>query len=297
MNTTEPNKEKEQYKENVSAKNQPLLARVEQSKATQVARLIAPWATLISTFGFILLITLFIFDRANNRLYLQKSAEDRVQTRIAESWQILTLNAPGNNGKITALEYLNNQSINLTGIDLSSDPEQPPTWLVAVKLNGADLSEANLSSANLKRADFNDAILVNSKFIGSDLSNADLKNANLTDADLNGINLTRADLGNSALIRADLRAAQLGSANLSEANLSDANLSEAYLIATDLSGADLRFAHLIDAEMIATNLSGANLSGAHMIGANLIGAVLDGACGNESTSYPEGFVPLPVCDN
>lgn len=299
MDTPASHKEKQQRAGYTSTglEKQPLLARIEKSTATQVARLIEPWLILLSAIGLAVLVTLLIMDRANRKLDLQKSEENRRQARISESWQVLTIKAPGNNGKNSALEYLNKQKINLAGIDLSTDQEQPATWLVDVNLNGADLSEANLSGANMLRADLGNATLVNTRFVSSDLSEANLKNVNLTDANLNGANLSRANLSNAILNRSDLTAAQLGSADLSGAILTDANLSEAYLIAADLSGADLRLAHLIGAEMIGANLSDANLSGAHMIGANLIGAVLNGACGDESTSYPEGFQALPVCEN
>lgn len=195
---------------------------------------------------------------------------DREEERTARAWTLLTNKAPGNSGKIWALEYLNSQSLclpftnlcikqpePLTGIDLSPQEGSGSTYLVGVNLSGANLRGAKLMGVGLWHANFT----------GADLYKADLSEANLTEVNLSRVNLLWADLTDANLLWADLSEADLTAANLSMANLSGADLSGADLPLTDLSGADLS----------GTNLSGAVLSGAVLSGADLSGAVLSGA--------------------
>jgi hypothetical protein len=77
--------------------------------------------------------------------------------------------------------------------------QEPPLWLVAIDLEGADLR-------------------------GLDLSNADLRNANLQ-----GANLRNAKLNGANLLYTDLRRATLNNANLEGANVRGANFSGAIM--------------------------------------------------------------------
>ena len=108
--------------------------------------------------------------------------EDRQTRRIAQAWQLITQYAPGNSGKIQALEYLNSadchspryptkwelwkscgvmalfvspqQAESLNGIDLSEKTHSSSVYLLDVDLSGADHVGANLSGVNLDRALF-----------------------------------------------------------------------------------------------------------------------------------------------
>jgi hypothetical protein len=84
-----------------------------------------------------------------------------------------------------------------------------------------------------------------------------------------------------ALTRADL-----AWAGLTGADLTGANLTWAYLVWADLTGADLTGAGLTGAD-----LTGANLTDADLTDANLTRADLTGCRWNDSTVWPEGFVP------
>lgn len=208
----------------------------------------------------------------------------------------------------------------LSGIDLSG-----------VDLSGVDLSRAVLDGAILSRADLREADLRGANLRKADLNGADLRKADLSGADLHEVVLRRAVLDGAALRGAKLSEAilsyaSLGKAVLSEANLNRADLSRADLFRADLSGANLseavlgganlRFANLRDAILSKADLSetvlrgavlhGTDLSGADLSGAILLGAYvsgenqivtfervvdLQGAHYNESTRWPEGFVP------
>ncbi len=131
-------------------------------------------------------------------------------------------------------------------------PEDP----VPVNLDGACLAAANLRGAN-----FTDASLEETCLYG----------VHLGEANLTGANLGEATLAGAFLGEANFTDAFLGEANLAHAFLGGANLTRAFLSAADLTGVDLR--------------------GAVLTGANLRGAVLTGAIYDESTRWPEGFVP------
>ena len=124
---------------------------------------------------------------------------------------MVTTPAPGNSGKIEALEYLNfevwwwplKHQIPLVGIDLSRPQgEGPRVYLQGIELSGADLAGANLSDTNLSSAD---------------LSGANLQNATLTSTWLDDANLDSAILWNS----------KLGDTLFSNTNLSGADFADA----------------------------------------------------------------------
>ena len=235
---------------------------------------------------------------------------DRREERTARAWQLVTTKAPGNSGKVEALQYLNSQSYEwllgwwpyakertpLSGIDLTppalaaqwKDKEESErtiswfdcpgrTYLVAVKLPKAAMSRAKLRCADLKFAN---------------LSKADFREANLSGADLFGANLNEA---------------RLVTANLFGANLTGAVLRGAMFFGADLRGADLRGADLSEAYLIGgVNLRGANLIGTDLTGANFKhakgGVDLSGSCADpvdppinlpDNVKRPEVWVPWP----
>jgi hypothetical protein len=106
----------------------------------------------------------------------------------------------------------------------------------------------------------------------------------LARVDLRRAYLRRANLERANLRNASLRGVQGRSARLRGAVLKQADLTKALLEGADLQGADLQRA----------DLTGANLSGADLHGAALDGAVLRGIVTDESTRWPEGFMPPGV---
>ena len=259
---------------------------------------IEPWGILIAVFA--LVFTLVEFD----------------EDRMARAWQLLATDAPGNSGKIWALEYLGRarlchdsvpgfnllpeylqESLSdrscpprepLIGLDLSPQHETGGgTYLAGVRLERGYLTEVDFSEAILTSANLTDAQLSRADLPGADLSGANLARARLIEADLTAARLVDANLSGARLFQADLpgaflREAEFPSAFLSQADLSGtdlfrANLSGAQLFRADLGGANLSEADLSDAQLIRANLTGARLFRADLTGARLFRADLTGA--------------------
>ena len=265
-----------------------------------------PWGILAAVLALIVAITQFWVEFA-----------DRVNEREVRAWQLVTTVAPGNSGKVAALEYLNQEDgflcfewlqghlswlhaenantgclfllkpqTELVGIDLSVRDNGPsngqPNRNYGVFLQGVDLSGAVLRNADLSGADLSGR---------ANLSNADLSGAVLSGADLSGADLISADLsGRTSLSGAVLRDAVLWDADLSGAFLSGAVLWDADLSGADLSGADLWDAFLSGAVLWDADLSGADLSNSQ----NLSQEQLHLACGDEATLLPAGRT-IPTC--
>jgi uncharacterized protein YjbI with pentapeptide repeats len=190
-----------------------------------------------------------------------------------------------------------------------------------VRLEGADLANADLGHASLEEVNFckanlegcclREAFLSSRKAIGrpnpsqgmcgSNLRDAVLRNADLRDAYLGEADLRRADLRNADLRGARARQANLRSANLEGANLQGADLSGAYLAYVNLKSAvlveahlgfiDLRNANLSDADLRHTNLEGAKLRKARLDDANLEGAKLRNGALNVAKSLRGAIMP------
>ena len=184
-----------------------------------VVKEIEPWGVLLAAGALVLSIVAFWIDYS-----------DLVEERSVRAWQLLTTKAPGNSGKIAALEYLNNEGAPLVGIDLSRLSQgSVSVFLQKVKLAHADLSEANLSEANL---------------VGANLSSAVLFRANLSGANLTQADLTLADLASANLSNADLRYADLSKAAVNEADLtSDTQLCQPEQCTIKPCESDRRLAH------------------------------------------------------
>ncbi len=93
------------------------------------------------------------------------------------------------------------------------------------------------------------------------------------------------------LAGADMHHVELGLVDLSFADLSGANLSRAGLGGTSLVAANLRGANLADAYLHCANLFLAHLEGADLSGADLSSANLKDVDWDETTVWPDGFVP------
>jgi hypothetical protein len=135
---------------------------------------------------------------------------DRIKQRHYQAWQVINTarGKGGSGGRIEALQELNEDKIQLVGVDVSS------AFLQGVHLEHANLLRAHLSAADLRGSDFRFADLTfadlhAANFRGSDLENASFSNADLKDADLVGVNLAGANLDRVDLTAADLRSANL----------------------------------------------------------------------------------------
>lgn len=191
---------------------------------------------------------------------------DRQEERITRAWQLLTTKAPGNSGKIEALQYLNRQifpnwllwfpltkeQVSLQGIDLMP-PILAEKWKQTPKEKRESVDNCT-QLTYLQKVKLPDAILVNATLVCSDLRAADLRGAYLREADLQGASLWEADLQG-----ADLQEVNLRGADLREADLRGANLWETDLQGASLWKADLRGAVLQDADLWNADLRGAVL--------------------------------------
>ena len=259
-----------------------------QSFPTRVLRLLTPYA-------FIIAIVTFLLD-------LDYKSSDR----DAQAWQVITTQAPGNSGKIDALEYLNTDhplaipNPRQWGIPLgpattpveawlrgddgtSAKSEIPKDWILLRRygpfktrtpLVGIDLGQKRDANGTwlgaptyLEGVDLSGAILARADFTAADLANANLEGARLYRAKLPNANLEGADLTNARLTRADLSNTRLVGVNFAGASFKD----------TDITGADLR---------------GAQLAGA----LNLVQAQIDLTCTDERTTLPKGLTAPESCE-
>jgi len=259
------------------------------------------WLKILEPWGIALALIAFAID-----------LNGRGIERTRGAWELLSLDGPGNSGKIEALEYLNRGIYkyrhSLTGIDLSADGKKG-TYLKEVRLKRADLAGANLRGADLEGADLRYAKLVEADLTGANLRKADLWKAKLRGAvfkienldgaklsgahfqevnfqksDLSGwvffrANLSRADLSRTSVVKTNFSWANLENTNLSKADMWKANLREADLWKANLSNvelweADLKFAELREADLVDAELWWADLWGAVLTGADLSGAEL-----------------------
>jgi len=135
---------------------------------------------------------------------------DRVKQRHYQAWQVINTaqGKGGSGGRIEALQELNEDHVQLVGVDVSS------AFLQSVRLKHANLLRADFSSADVRGGDLRDSLLSyadlhSANLRGSHLENAALSNADLHDADLVGADLEGARLDGVDLGSADLRRAKL----------------------------------------------------------------------------------------
>ena len=135
---------------------------------------------------------------------------DRVKQRHYQAWQVINTaqGKGGNGGRIEALQELNEDKVQLVGVDVSS------AFLQGIRLQHAKLMRADFSAADMRGCDLRFAELVyadlqSANLRGSRLEDADLSNANLKDMDLVGASLARAKLDGVDLSSTDLRSADL----------------------------------------------------------------------------------------
>lgn len=147
---------------------------------------------------------------------------DRQSGRNATAWGLVTTKSEGNSGKVSALEYLNEEfcpfaSIwkceiwplkkreSLAHINLSEKAHGAPVYLSGINLTDSNLNDASLSGSDLSRAVLVQAKLDNTKLCGTDLTGANLSNADLKGANLLGAILINVNLGGADLAGTDLR--------------------------------------------------------------------------------------------
>ena len=252
-------------------------------RAHKIVNVIEPWGILFAVVALVLSVAQFWLEYG-----------DRVEERQVRAWQLVTTKAPGNSGKIAALEYLNKEDGVFCYEWLQdklnwwhSDDNKGAGCVILLKsrtpLIGIDLSPSKNDSSKKESSKPLGVFLIGINLRHAVLVRANLQGALLTNADLRDANLRRANLISAFLIGANLRDADLRNANLRGANLRNANLIDADLRNANLRGANLRNANLIDSNLSDANLSDANLSDANLSDANLSDANLIGAKLNRKT--------------
>lgn len=135
---------------------------------------------------------------------------DRIKQRHYQAWQVINTaqGKGGSGGRIEALQELNEDHVQLVGVDVSS------AFLQAVRLERANLVRADLSAADVRGGDLREATLSYADLHSANLRGSRLEHAILSDADLHDADLVGADLGGAKLDGADLTSADLRSAKL-----------------------------------------------------------------------------------
>jgi uncharacterized protein YjbI with pentapeptide repeats len=210
----------------------------------------------LGIFGVLAAIGLFGFDMW-----------ERQEQAIARSWQLLTTSAPGNSGKVEALQYLNKKQlcipltdscwkkrVPLRGIDLS-----PAANRGLVDLTGVDLFEADLRKANLSSV-----VLVDAKFRGANMDGVNMKASNLHGVDLTNAHADEADFSN-----ADMTGSVLRNLHAEGSNFDGTRMDE-----IDATGADFAFGSFSDARISSVAPLKANFSGAILRGTFFQGSPL-----------------------
>jgi hypothetical protein len=135
---------------------------------------------------------------------------DRIKQRHYQAWQVINTaqGKGGSGGRIEALQELNEDHVQLVGVDVSS------AFLQSVRLKHANLLRADFSAADVRGGDLSDSLL----------SYADLHSANLRGCHLENAALSNADMHDADLVGADLEGARLDGVELNSADLRQAKL-------------------------------------------------------------------------
>jgi len=208
-------------------------------KCEQLSDLLGQWAFLeiLEHLGRLTIIVAVIF-------YFMESGSRR-KAKHYQAWQVINVaqGKTGNGGRMDALQDLYSEGISLAGVDISK------AYLPRLKLENADLSDANLAGVNLKWANLTGANLWHANLTGADLLYVDLSGADLSEANLAGVRLICANLAGAHLLFTDFTGASLTETNFSGANLRVANFTGARLAAANLTGVSLQQANLARANL------------------------------------------------
>jgi uncharacterized protein YjbI with pentapeptide repeats len=159
--------------------------------------------------------------RTVERAAMEEERVAREEGRLGLAWQLLTINAPGNSGKIWAVEFLNSQNVQLIGIDLSPPANAATnvlTYLNFVKAPDSNFDGANLSRVSMREAVFSDGRFKKATLAGADMTGAILEYVAFDNAILTGANFVGANVTSGWFENAELTNAAFAFANVSDAN-------------------------------------------------------------------------------
>ncbi len=202
-----------------------------------------------------------ITDRLKNPVlpvYEGSSIKDTLEKGISQGCDLSNLDLARER-----LNYLNNPT---SVVNTKDCPDKKSENL---KLNRANLYEAEIEYACLVNSELQASLLNRTIMTGTNFKNSELGGSEWFQA-----KMTRVILENTDLQSAILKEAFLNEAKISNANLRDANLEKADLTGADLSGSDLSRANLSNAILKDANLKGAILKGTKIDHTDFSGADL-----------------------
>lgn len=185
----------------------------------------SPFVRLISMLGLIAVLVSLFWQWSE----IQKGKFHRRAEAISRSWSIVINIAPGNSGKVAALEYLAKSGQSLNGIDVScirmTDGKAP--CRTKTYLRGLNLSKTKMGqTVFLNNANFTGSSLPASSFQGAQLDNAILSYSNLGLSNFQESSLIGTNFYNSNLSNTDFRGAFLKNNNFAKANLTGAKFDK-----------------------------------------------------------------------
>ena len=229
----------------------------------------SPWFECIEFVALMVAIVALIYTARSVTLEI----EHRQHERTFMAWNILTLRAAGNSGKIQALEYLNDNGFSLQNIDLS-----PPGYDKSKKIDTAMefvsacpqsvyLRGVRLEYSKLNFSSMPCAILLEAKLKYSELAHADFRWSIL--------GVTPSILNSSTTHV--LASKETASLVFEYGFMEQIRLEDIAPFATNLSHADLQFVDFRGSQLGAVDLSDAILYKADFRGADLAHANLEDA--------------------
>lgn len=179
------------------------------------------------------------------------------QTRVLDAWNILNTSAPGNSGKINAIEYLAEQDEVLRGLDLSSQDLRSGAFLRGLSVPGARLVFSNFAYADIQGADLSETNLDMAIFDNAALTAASLDSAAGFGTSFMAAGLSEANIQDTWFCRANFEFAQLAGSDLSDAVIRQSSFRHARMQGAILIGTDMRGVLMWDVDLRGANLSGA----------------------------------------
>lgn len=211
-------------------------------------------------------------------------ARDQRKTKHYQAWQAIAdaHDLRGNLGRKEALEDLHEDGISLTGVEITGRADLEGICLPKVRMDAANLSQANLTNADLHSAHLN----------GANLQAAALMGANFRGAQLEGANLA------SVLLDGNKGITDFTDANMRDAKMFNLTATQTVLTNADLTGAVLsnETSHFINCSFVGATLTGAKLFRTVLTGSDFEGAVLNDAdLGQTDLSRVKNLTEAQVC--
>ncbi|UES51203.1 hypothetical protein GFK88_17230 [Roseibium aggregatum] len=211
--------------------------------------------------GLLVAVVLFYFE-----------LQERQSQRVAQAWQIITMSAPGNSGKIESLEYLNSRygCFYWPGIEFDNrvrhgdtqlarfggtvvvareDKSWSKCWKDRIPLTNIDLSMVKGKPVFLRGVNLSGADVTGASFRGADLRGAIFDGAQIDGTDFGLSRLEGTTFVRAAGNYANFAGAVVKNANFNEAKMRNSNFAFAKLDSVLIRGATIPGAIFENAEI------------------------------------------------